>query len=140
MEHHSSGQIEALSDTRRVRRPCRPDSSAVELSLMAGNGRRTCPENSRHLPNVGSMLGSFVDGGSALNQHWVSVWCLLGDSLPVDRSEKTTKSALMAPLKVSKWRPLPRVWRPLDTLCSLETVKYLYNKSKSKCISKKKYF
>ena len=36
------------------------------------------PANTKHRHNVGSMLGSIVDGGPTLDQHWVDVSCLLG--------------------------------------------------------------
>ena len=37
------------------------------------------PRKQETLPNAGLMLGSVVDDGPTLNQHWVDVACLLGN-------------------------------------------------------------
>ena len=38
----------------------------------------TSPANWRLLPNARLNWADVVDGGQALNEHWINIWCLLG--------------------------------------------------------------
>ena len=38
----------------------------------------TSPANWRLLPNARLNWTDVVDGGQALNEHWINIWCLLG--------------------------------------------------------------